>query len=120
VDGGRGPMWMSLGRAHCFDAQKRRDSEAQEELTFVDVGGVGLLARLGALLLVTRGSGLLAGLLLLGGGLGSGSLGGGLLLSGGFGRHFESLGLVGDEGWLMKLSEMGVGVDAGRGGGVDR
>jgi hypothetical protein len=90
--------------------RKRRDSEAQEELTFVDVGGVGLLARLGALLLVTRGSGLLAGLLLLGGGLGSGSLGGGLLLSGGFGRHFESLGLVGDEGWLMKVSEMGVGV----------
>ena len=71
---------------------KRRDSEAQEELTFVDVGGVGLLARLGALLLVTRGSGLLAGLLLLGGGLGSGSLGGGLLLSSCFWCHFESWG----------------------------
>lgn len=59
-------------------------------LTFVDVGGVGLLARLGALLLVARGGSLLAGLLLLGGGLGSGGLGGGLLLSCSFGCHFES------------------------------
>lgn len=58
------------------------------QLTLVDVGGVGLLAGLGALLLVTRGGGLLAGILLLRslGGSGRG-LGGGLLV-GGLGRHF--------------------------------
>lgn len=56
--------------------------------TLVDVGAVGLLARLGALLLVARGGGLLASILLLGslGGSG-GSLSGGLLVSG-LGRHF--------------------------------
>jgi hypothetical protein len=44
----------------------------------VDVGRVGLLAGLGALLLVARdGGGLLAGLLLLSGSLASGSLAGG-------------------------------------------
>jgi len=54
----------------------------------VDVGGVGLLAGLGALLLVARGSSLLSSILLLGGlGGGSGGLGGGLLV-GGLGRHF--------------------------------
>src|SRR5258708_38414555 len=83
--------------------QKRRDSEAQEELPFVDVGGVGLLARLGALLLVTRGSGLLAGLLLLGGGLGSGGLG-----SGGFFKRriwgdFWGFGVGVDQSWCVEI-----------------
>ena len=55
--------------------------------TLVDVRRVSLLARLGALLLVTRGGSLLAGILLLRGlGGSSGSLGGGLLV-GSFGRH---------------------------------
>ena len=56
----------------------------------VDVGGVGLLAGLGALLLVARGSGgLLASLLLLSGSLAGRGLaaGGGSLL--GLGGHFE-------------------------------
>jgi len=56
--------------------------------TFVDVGRVGLLAGLGALLLVTSRGGLLSSLLLLSGGLGGRCLGGGLLLCCGFGRHF--------------------------------
>lgn len=60
--------------------------------TFVDVGRVGLLASLGSLLLVTSRGGLLAGFLLLGGGLGGRCLGGGLLLCCGFGRHFEVVG----------------------------
>jgi len=57
----------------------------------VDVRAVRLLAGLGALLLVARGSGLLASILLLGslGGSG-GSLGGGLLV-GGLGGHFDGL-----------------------------
>jgi len=59
----------------------------------VDVGGVGLLSGLGALLLVTgRGGGLLAGLLLLSGSLASSSrglaAGGGSLLSC-LGCHFD-------------------------------
>ena len=59
------------------------------QLTLVDVGGVGLLTRLGALLLLTGGGGLLAGILLLRGlGGSSRGLGGGLLV-GSFGRHFE-------------------------------
>jgi len=41
------------------------DSKMQEH-TLVDVGGVSLLASLGALLLLASGSGLLAGILLLG------------------------------------------------------
>lgn len=46
--------------------------------TLVDVGGVGLLSRLGALLLLARwGGSLLAGLLLLGGSLASWCLAGG-------------------------------------------
>jgi len=55
----------------------------------VDVGAVGFLARLGALLLLARSGGLLASILLLRclGGSGGG-LGGGLLVSG-LGRHFE-------------------------------
>lgn len=61
-------------------------------LTLVDVGGVCLLAGLGALLLLARSSGLLAGILLLRGLGGSGGgLGGGGLLVGGFGRHFDYL-----------------------------
>ncbi len=58
------------------------------KLTLVDVGGVGLLPGLGALLLVTRGrGGLLASLLLLSGSLASRGLaaGGGSLL--GLGGH---------------------------------
>jgi hypothetical protein len=58
----------------------------------VDVGTVGLLAGLGALLLAfTGGSGLLSGLFLLNWGLSGRGLagGGGLLLSGSFRRHFE-------------------------------
>lgn len=56
----------------------------------VDVGGVGLLARLGALLLVASGRGLLAGILLLRSLLRSGrSLGSGGLLVGSFGRHVD-------------------------------
>jgi len=62
----------------------------------VDVGGVRLLSGLGALLLFTRGSGLL-GVLLLGGGLWGSLAGGGGLLLGSLGRHFES---VGEVGWL--------------------
>lgn len=62
------------------------------DLTLVDVGGVGLLPGLGALLLLARGSGsLLAGLLLLSGSLASRGLaaGGGSLL--GLGGHFCGL-----------------------------
>ena len=59
------------------------------ELTLVDVRRVGLLAGLGALLLVTRGGSLLASILLLRSlGGSSGSLGGGLLVSS-LGSHFE-------------------------------
>jgi len=58
----------------------------------VNVGAVGLLAGLGALLLAFTGGsrGLLSGLLLLNGSLSGRGLagGGGLLLSGSFGRHF--------------------------------
>jgi len=55
----------------------------------VDVRRVGLLAGLGALLLVTRGGSLLASILLLRSlGGSSGSLGGGLLVSS-LGSHFE-------------------------------
>lgn len=58
-------------------------------LTLVDVGRVGFLAGLGALLLVTGRSGLLAGILLLGSLRGSGrGLGGGGLLVSGLGCHF--------------------------------
>lgn len=58
-------------------------------LTLVDVGRVGLLAGLGPLLLVTRGRGLLASILLLRSLRGSGGgLGGGLLV-GGLRGHFE-------------------------------
>lgn len=82
-----------MGNAPNVLIRKRRDFGRQEwKLTLVDVGGVGLLAGLGALLLVAGSGSLLAGLLLLGGGLGSGSLGGGLLLSSCFWCHFESWG----------------------------
>lgn len=68
-------------------SQKQND-----QLTLVDVGGVGLLARLAALLLLASASGsLLASLLLLSGGLATnGSLAGsgGLLLSSLGGSHF--------------------------------
>ena len=64
---------------------------SKKKPTLVNVRAVGLLARLGALLLFTRSGGLLAGVLLLGslGGSG-GSLGGGLLVSG-LGGHFDDL-----------------------------
>lgn len=63
----------------------------QRRLTLVDVGRVGLLAGLAALLLLASGSSgsLLAGFLLLSGGLSTSrglATGGGLLLSS-FGRH---------------------------------
>ena len=76
-------------------SRKRRDSDQRKKWqwrTLVDVGGVGLLSGLGALLLVTGGSGsLLASLLLLDGSLASGR---GLAASGGsllscLGCHFE-------------------------------
>ncbi len=61
------------------------------ERTLVDVRAVGLLARLGALLLVAGRGGLLAGILLLGSlAGGGGSLGGGLLVCG-LGGHFDGL-----------------------------
>jgi hypothetical protein len=76
-------------------SRKRRDSDEVEEVwrTLVDVGGVGLLSGLGALLLVTGGGGgLLASLLLLDGSLASSSgglaAGGGSLLSC-LGCHFD-------------------------------
>jgi hypothetical protein len=81
---GVGDEAEAANRAH--DAQMLM----ADKLTLVDVGGVGLLPGLGALLLVTGGSGgLLASLFLLSGGLSSGGLaaGGGSLLC--FGRHFE-------------------------------
>lgn len=88
--------WMKIGiqmlmyetRSNVLEAE-RRDFGVGGARTFVDVRRVGLLARLGALLLVARGSGLLAGLLLLSGCLGSRCLGGGLLLCCGLGSHFE-------------------------------
>lgn len=62
------------------------------QLTLVDVGRVCLLAGLGTLLLVTRGSGLLAGILLLRSLGGSGGcLGSGGLLVSGLRRHFENI-----------------------------
>lgn len=71
-------------RSRCFEVRKKCS-----RLTLVDVRAVGLVARVGALLLATRGSSLLAGILLLGslGGSG-GSLRGGLLVSS-LGSHFE-------------------------------
>lgn len=66
-------------------ASTRTDPKTGSRLTLEDVGGVGLLSGLGALLLVSRGGrgSLLAGLLLLSGRLASRGLagGGGLLLS---------------------------------------
>ena len=68
--------------------------------TLVDVGRVGLLSRLGALLLLAGGGGLLAGILLLGSlGRGRGGLRGGLLV--GLGGHFEILVLC--CGYEMRL-----------------
>jgi len=75
-------------------SRKRRDSDQRKKWqwrTLVDVGGVGLLSGLGALLLVTGGGGgLLASLLLLSGSLASRGLagGGGGLLSC-LGCHFD-------------------------------
>lgn len=75
-------------------SRKGRDSDQWRSRwrTLVDVGGVGLLSGLGALLLVTGGGGgLLASLLLLSGSLASGR---GLAASGGsllscLGCHFD-------------------------------
>jgi hypothetical protein len=78
-------------------------AETGKRLTLVDVGGVGLLARLAALLLLARGGSLLAGILLLNGSLGgSRGLGGGLLVSG-FGRHFEGGKKSCEAGWVWML-----------------
>jgi len=75
-------------RARGVALRRRFLIQSPKPLTLVNVGGVCLLARLGALLLVTGGSSLLAGILLLGSlGSGSGGLGGRLLVSG-LGRHF--------------------------------
>ena len=67
------------------------------KLTLVDVGGVGLLPGLGALLLLARGrGGLLASLLLLSGSLaGRGLAAGSGSLLGTFGRHCECVCVVG-------------------------
>lgn len=65
-----------------------RSGSNGSELTLVYVGAVGLLAGLGALLLVTRGSSLLSGILLLRSLGGDGSLVGGTLVGSSFGRHF--------------------------------
>ena len=63
------------------------------KLTLVDIRAIGLLASLGALLLLARSGSLLSGILLLGGlGGGGGGLGGGLLVSG-LGSHFEGCGV---------------------------
>ena len=71
--------------------QVASESGKQMQLTLVDVRRVRLLPGLGALLLVTTGGSLLAGILLLRclGGSG-GSLGGGLLVSG-LGGHFGGI-----------------------------
>jgi hypothetical protein len=70
-------------------AKHVRKDASKARLTLVDVRRVRLLAGLGALLLVTAGGSLLAGILLLRslGGSGRG-LGGGLLVSG-LGSHFD-------------------------------
>jgi hypothetical protein len=85
MDGVKWIRCRNVMNAPCFgtDATSRKWSH-----TFVDVRRVCLLARLGALLLVTGRGGLLASFLLLGRSLGCGGLGGGLLLCCGFGRHF--------------------------------
>lgn len=72
---------------------KFNPNSIQNPLTLVDVGGVGLLAGLSALLLLARGGGgLLASLLLLSRGLaGNGGLAaGGGSLGSSLGGHFES------------------------------
>lgn len=76
---------------YCASSTDRKVEDAMQ-LTLVDVGGVGLLAGLGALLLVTRGGSLLAGILLLRSLGGSGGcLGSGGLLVSGLRRHFEDV-----------------------------
>lgn len=74
---------MAKRRDRDAPSAPRRDwDRGNRKLTLVDVAGVGLLAGLGALLLVTGGGGLLAGILLLGSlGGSSRGLGGGLLVS---------------------------------------
>jgi len=85
-------MGQRTGKGGMTRWNARPDNDEKIELTLVDVGGVGLLPRLGALLLLTSRSGLLAsGVLLLGGLGGDGSLGGGGLLVGGLGRHFDGV-----------------------------
>lgn len=78
---------VCYGKTNAFLFSRDRE----KKLTLVDVGRVGLLASLAALLLLARGSGgsLLAGLLLLSRSLSSWGLAtsAGLLL-GSFGRHF--------------------------------
>lgn len=89
--GATGRVWEQSARLHNRQMRHeglRKNASLGMQLTLVDVGGVSLLAGLGALLLVSRSGGLLAGILLLRslGGSGRG-LGGGLLV-GGLGRHF--------------------------------
>jgi hypothetical protein len=82
----------SMKASDAIKEKTRFGSEEEEWRTLVDVGGVGLLSGLGALLLVTGGGGgLLASLLLLNGSLASSrglAAGGGSLLSC-LGCHFD-------------------------------
>jgi hypothetical protein len=90
--GGVSKMAPKSHRGGAARRVRRAAAKDRVKLTLVDVGGVGLLPGLGALLLVARGSGrLLASLLLLGGSLAGRGLaaGGGSLL--GLGGHFEEL-----------------------------
>jgi hypothetical protein len=92
---GRSRSSLELMSRCCWrDPMDRNNATWKLRYTFVDVGRVGLLARLCALLLVTSCCGLLASFLLLSGGLRGWGLAGGLLLCCGFGRHF---------GWKLKL-----------------
>lgn len=98
--GKRGAIWKSLdldpnrnvsGTQGQIVEVREKDASLMWwcDLTLVDVGRVGLLAGLGALLLLASGGGLLAGILLLSWSLSSWSLGGWLLLGGALWWHFD-------------------------------